>query len=227
MCSQSRKFRCGVTLIELVITSIISVIIILSAGVLLVGGNRAWQKTYNSANKKMKLDADAITIAFGSMGRRANRLNYFIYKVNGGVFTPAAPQTANEEVVSGNAVEFRYWDVELDKTDSHDLMDVAKLATAYALFYLDGDKMKVDYGPYPPGAVPAGGGGRNTAGVRTIVLAEDVSADPNSDASPFSHTTVSKVGQGSVRINCLLTDPDDGEIINVKTSTFLRNIWPR
>jgi hypothetical protein len=214
-------------LIELVITSIISVIIILSAGVLLVGGNRAWQKTYNSANKKMKLDADAITIAFGSMGRRANRLNYFIYKLNGGVFTPAAPQTANEEVVSGNAVEFRYWDVELDKTDSHDLMDVAKMATAYALFYLDGDKMKVDYGPYPPGAVPAGGGGRNTAGVRTIVLAEDVSADPNSDASPFSHTTVSKVGQGSVRINCLLTDPDDGEIINVKTSTFLRNIWPR
>jgi hypothetical protein len=214
-------------LIELVITSVISVIIILSAGVLLVGGNRAWQKTYNSANKKMKLDADAITIAFGSMGRRANRLNYFIYKVNGGVFTPAAPQTANEEVVSGNAVEFRYWDVELDKTDSHDLMDVAKMATAYALFYLDGDKMKVDYGPYPPGAVPAGGGGRNTAGVRTIVLAEDVSADPNSDASPFSHTTVSKVGQGSVRINCLLTDPDDGEVINVKTSTFLRNIWPR
>lgn len=227
MCSQSKKFRCGFTSIELVITSVISVIIILSAGVLLVGGNRAWQKTYNSANKKIKLDADAITIAFGSMGRRANRLNYFIYKVNGGVFTPALPQTANEEVVSGNAVEFRYWDVELDKTDSHDLMDVGKLATAYALFYLDGKKLKVDYGPYPPGAVPAGGGGRNTAGVRTIVLAENVSADPNSDASPFSHTTVSKVGQGSVRINCLLTDPDDGEVINVKTSTFLRNIWPR
>ena len=227
MCSQSRKFRCGFTLIEIVITSVISVIIILSAGVLLVGGNRAWQRTYNSANKKIKLDADAITIAFGSMGRRANRLNYFIYKVNGGVFTPALPQTANEEVVSGNAVEFRYWDVELDKTDSHDLMDVAKMATAYALFYLDGKKMKVDYGPYPPGAVPAGGGGRNTAGVRTIVLAENVSADPNSDASPFSHTTVSKVGQGSVRINCLLTDPEDGEVINVKTSTFLRNIWPR
>ena len=219
--------RRGVTLIETLIGSIVSVIVILSVGVLVVGGNRAWQKTYNSANKKIKLDADAIVIAFGSMGRRANRLNYFIYKVNGGSFTPALPQTANpEEVVSGNAVEFRYWDVELDKTDSHDLIDVAKYATAYALFYLDGKRLKVDYGPYPPGAV-LGGGARNTAGVRTVVLTENASADPNSGAGPFSHTTVSKVGQGSVRINIILTDPTDGEIINVKTSTFLRNIWPR
>jgi hypothetical protein len=222
------RFRRGVTLIETIIGSIVSVIIILSVGVLVVGGNRAWQKTYNSANKKIKLDADAITIAFGSMGRRANRLNYFIYKVNGGNFTPALPQTSNpEEVVSGDAVEFRYWDVELDKTDSLGLIDVEKIATAYALFYLDGDRLKVDYGPYPPGAVPAGGGGRTTSGVRTVVLAENASTDPNSGAGPFSHTTVSKVGQGSVRINCLLTDPEDGEIINVKTSTFLRNIWPR
>lgn len=222
------RFRRGVTLIETVIGSIVSVIIILSVGVLVVGGNRAWQRTYNSANKKIKLDADAITIAFGSMGRRANRLNYFIYKVNGGVFTPAAPQTANEEVVSGNAVEFRYWDVELDKTDSHNLIDVAKYATAYALFYLDGDKLKVDYGPYPPGAVPTGGGARNTAGVKTVVLTENASADPDSAAAgPFSHTTISKEGRASVRINIILTDPQDGEIINVKTSTFLRNIWPR
>jgi hypothetical protein len=124
-------------------------------------------------------------------------------------------------------VEFRYWDVELDKTDSHNLIDVAKIATAYALFYLDGDKLKVDYGPYPPGAVAAGGG-RNTAGVKTVVLTENASADPDSAAAgPFSHTTISKEGRASVRINIILTDPQDGEIINVKTSTFLRNIWPR
>jgi len=220
--------RRGVTLIETIIGSIVSVIVILSVGVLVVGGNRAWQKTYNSANKKMRLDADAITIAFGSMGRRANRLNYFIYNLNGGIFTPALPQTANEEVVSGDAVEFRYWDVELDETDSQGLIDVEKWATAYALFYLDGDELKVDYGPYPPGAVPTGGGARNTAGVRTVVLAENVSTDPDSDAaSPFSHTTISKEGQASVRINIILTDPTDGETINVKTSTFLRNVWPR
>jgi len=34
-------------------------------------------------------------------------------------------------------------------------MDVTKTATAYALFYLDGEKLKVDYGPYPPGAAPS------------------------------------------------------------------------
>jgi hypothetical protein len=55
-------------------------------------------------------------------------------------------------VVSGDAVEFRYWDVDLDASDSHDLMDVTKTATAYALFYLDGDRLKVDSDPYPPGA---------------------------------------------------------------------------
>lgn len=220
--------RRGVTLIETIIGSIVSVIVILSVGVLVVGGNRAWQSTYNSANKKIKLDADAITIAFGSMGRRANRRNYFIYELNGGVFTPALPQTANEVVVSGDAVEFRYWDVELDKTDSQGLIDVGKLATAYALFYLDGDELKVDYGPYLPGAVPTGGGARNTSGVRTVVLAENVSTDPDPDAAgPFSHTTISKEGQASVRINIILTDPTDGETINVKTSTLLRNVWPR
>jgi len=231
------KFRCGVTLIELVITSIISVIIILAVGVLLVGGNRAWQKTYNSANKKIKLDADAVAIAFGSMGRKSNRLHnptdllhsgYVLYKVSGWTFTPAVPKTTNpQEVVSGEAVEFRYWDVELDETDSHDVMNVMKTATAYALFYLDGDELKVDYGPYPPGAVPPGGGGRNTSGVRTVVLAENASTDPNSGAGAFSHTTIGGVGQGSVRINIILTDPEDDETINVKTSTLMRNIWPR
>jgi len=228
MRSQSRKLNRGVTLIESIIASVVSVTVVLSIGVLVVGGNRAWQNTYNSANKKIKQDADAIVIAFGSMGRRANRLNYFIYEGSGSTFTPALPQTANpEEVVSGDAVEFRYWDVELDEADSHGLIDFEKMATAYTLFYLDGDSLKVDYGPYPPGAVPANGGARNMTGVRTVVLAENVSADPNSDAGLFSHTTLNKIGQGSVRINCLLTDPEDGEIINVKTSTFLRNIWPR
>jgi len=122
-------------------------------------------------------------------------------------------------------VEFRYWDVELDSEDSHQLMDVTKTATAYALFYLDDDKLKVDYGPYPPGAVPEGGGSKNSSDIMTTTLAENVTTDPNIGA--FSHTTLNGVGRGCVRINITLTDPEDGENIRVMTATMLRNIWPR
>jgi hypothetical protein len=163
------------------------------------------------------------------MGRRSNRLGYTIYEVNGGTFTPAAPVTSDpQEVVSGDAVEFRYWDVGLDSTDSSDLMDPTKTATAYALFYLEGDALKVDYGPYPPGAVPEGGGSKNTSGVVTeVLLAENVSTDPNSTVDAFSHTTINGIGQGSVRMKVVLTDPEDDEEISVMTATLMRNVWPR
>jgi hypothetical protein len=220
------RFRSGVTLIELAITMATSLILFSAIGILLVSGNRTWQRAYNSAHKKIKEDADDVTIAFGSMGRKANRIDYHIYNINGGTFTPAVPHTSNpQEVVSGNAVEFRYWDVEFDEADSHKVMDVTKTATAYALFYLIGGQLKVDYGPYPPGAVSAGGGNRNTSNITTTVLAENVSTDPGIGA--FSHTTLNGVGQGSVRINIILTDPADGESIKVMTATMMRNIWPR
>jgi len=220
------RFRSGVTLIELVVTTVITSTLVLVVGVLLVGGNRAWQQIYNSTHKKIKQDAQAVTITFGSTGRKSNRLGYIIYDVTGGIFTPAEPETSNpEEVISGDAVEFRYWDVEFDKTDSHKLMDVTKTATAYALFYVDGDQLKVDRGLYPPGAVPDGGGSRNTSDITTTILADNVSTD--GDIGAFSHTTLNGVGQGCVRINIVLTDPEDGESIKVMTATLMRNIWPR
>jgi Tfp pilus assembly protein PilV len=223
------KFRSGLTLIELIIAMTINLMVVLAIGALLVGGNRAWQHSYNSANKKLKQDALATTMAFGSMGRKANRLNYTIYKGDGSNFIPALPQTKDpQEVVSGDAVEFRYWDVELDKADSYNLMDVNKTATAYAFFYIDGDQLKVDYGSYPPGAVPEGGGTKNASSVTTeVLLAEHVSVDKDSTAGAFSHTTVGGTGQGSVRINIVLTDPTDNETIKVMTATLMRNIWPR
>lgn len=223
------KFQSGLTVIELIIAMMINLIVVMAIGTLLIGGDRAWQHSYNSANKKLKQDALATTMAFGSIGRKANRLNYIIYNGDGSNFTPALPQTGEpQEVVSGDAVEFRYWDVDLDKTDSHDLMDFSKMATAYAFFYLDGDQLKVDYGPYPPGAVPKGGGSKNSSGVTTeVLLAEHVSVNKNSTTGAFSHTTVGGVGQGSVRINIVLTDPNDNEKISVMTTTLMRNIWPR
>lgn len=228
---QNRKyeFRSGLTMIELLVAMTMNIIVISAVGVLLVGGNRAWLNTYKSANKKIKDDALATTTAFGSIGRKANRLTYTIYKIDGETFKPALPITSDpEEVVSGDAVEFRYWDVGFDKGDTQSLLDVTKTATAYALFYLDGDKLKVDYGPYPPGAVPDGGGSRNTFGVTTkLLLAENVSTNKDSNVGAFSHTTLNGIGQGSVRINIVLTDPEDNESINVMTATLMRNIWPR
>jgi prepilin-type N-terminal cleavage/methylation domain-containing protein len=221
------QFRPGFTLMELVIAMLISPMLALVVGILLVSGNRAWLRSFNSAHKEIKQDAQVVTITFESMARKTNRLDYTIYNVFGNVFTPAVPKTSNpQEVVSGNAVEFRYWDVALDKTDSFNVMDVTKTATAYALFYLDGNQLKVDYGPYPPGAVPAGGGARNTSGVTTKVLADNASTGSNT-ASAFSHTTLNGVGTGCVRISIILTDPVDNESVKVMTAGLVRSMWPR
>jgi len=83
----------------------------------------------------------------------------------------------------------------------------------------------IDYGPYPPGAAPEEGGRRNAAGVKTRVLAENVSTKTKNRA--FSHTTINGVGQGTVRINITLTDPADAETVQVMMATLMRNIWPR
>lgn len=220
-------FRSGLTMIEMITAMMINVIVILAAGTLLVGGNRTWQRTYDLANKNIRQDALAATIAFESTGRKANRLSYRIYEVDGSFFAPAVPQTSGQEVVSGDAVEFRYWDVALDQTDSYDLMNITRIATAYALFYLEDGKLMLDHGPYPPGAIAEGGSYRNITGVTTTVLAENASTDEDSTVGAFSHTMVGGVGQGSVRMNITLTDPDDDESVRVMTATLMRNIWPR
>ena len=228
--SESRKLRSGTTLAELMVTVAIAPMLTLVVGVLLVSGQRSWQRTYSSAHKQIKQDAQTVMITFGSMGRKANRLGYIIYEISGSTFDPAEPEIpGSEEVVSGDAVEFKYWDVELDEEDSYDLMDVEKIATAYALFYLEDDELKVDYGPVDAvsgvGAIPDGGGTKRTPDT-TIVLAENASADPNIGA--FSHTVdAAGHGQGCVRINVILTDPNDDDSIRVMTATLMRNIWPR
>jgi len=225
-CRKTKKFYSGLTIIELTIAMVAGLVLVFSAGMLLVSGNNAWVNTYNSANSRIKQDAQAATIAFGSIGRKSNRLAYKLYDVVSGTFTPAVPQTSDpEEVVFGDALEFRYWDVALGLDDSYDLLDVTKTATAYALFYIDDECLKVDYGPYPPGAVPEGGGQRNTSNISTIILAQNVNTDPNEGT--FSHTTINGVGQGCVRMNLILTDPESKQTINVKSATFMRNIWPR
>ncbi|MBP7051171.1 MAG: prepilin-type N-terminal cleavage/methylation domain-containing protein [Phycisphaerae bacterium] len=217
----------GMTLVELVIAMAISLIAIVGVGMLIDGGNRAWLRAYKSANDQLNIDAQAIVAAFGAVGRKSNRGSYILYEISDGTLIPALPPANQpDSVVFGDAVEFRYWDVPLNTTDSYGLMDGDTTATAYALFYLEGDEMKVDYGSYPPGAAPSGGGARNTTGISTAVLAENVSVEIGD--GPFSHTTVAATGQGSVRLDVTLTDPNDNSrTTQVMTSTLMRNIWPR
>ncbi len=235
----SHKTRSGFSMVELVVTIIVVVVLVPVVGVLLIGGHRAWSNTYISAHKRIKQDAQTIMLTFGSIGRMSNRnsmrrhdnptsdFGYAIYNINGSSFTKVNPQgTGGYEAVSGEAVEFRYWNVELDSEDSQGLMNSTKIATAYALFYVDGDKLMLDRGPYPPGAVPVNGGSKYTSDeVITTVLAENVSFDP--DTGAFSYTVLNNTKRGAVRIHITLTDPQDGESIKVMTTTLLRNDWPR
>jgi hypothetical protein len=216
----------GVTLVELVATIAITLVLALAIGILLNGGARAWGRVYDSAFSKKQTDAETIVATLDSIGRRSNRINYVLYHINQNVFTPVAADASQAtQLLTGEAVEFRYWDVELNASDTNHLMDAGKTATAYALFYVTDGKLKVDYGAYPPGGVPAGGGARNTAGVTTMTLAQNVSA--SSTAGPFSHTAMSGTGQGCVRLNVTLTDPNTGTQTRVVTAALMRNLWPR
>ena len=60
--------------------------------------------------------------------------------------------------------------------------------------------------------------------ISTHILANNVTEDSNIGA--FSHTTLNGVGQGSVRIKVILTDPNDQDTIEVMTSVMMRNAWP-
>jgi hypothetical protein len=211
------------TLVELIITMLVSSVLFIAVGALLVGGQRSWQNTYDQANSSMRRDSQAIMNAFGSIGRKSNRLAYTLYKESDGSYVEAVPQSGTgEEVVYGDAVEFRYWSASVPDVS---LLDVTNTGTNYAFFYMDEDELKVDYGTYPPGAVPGGSGARNTDDITTIVLAENVVPDPN---GAFNHTTIGTVGQGCVRINLTLQAQDgSGDEIRVMTATLARNIWPR
>lgn len=223
---RNKKFRSGLTMIELVTTMAISLILMLVVGILLVSSAQGWQQNYDKAHKQIKQNANEVMLAFETIGRMANRGDYRIFNVVGNNYTVATSGTPNvETVVSGSAVEFRYWDVALDSTDSHNLMDVSKTATAYAFFYFQNGSLKVDYGHLPPGAVPAAGGARNTANIKTVVLAQNAAPGPGCGA--FSHTMISGVGKGSVRINIVLTDPQDNQQIRIANSVLIRNKWPQ
>lgn len=198
---------------------------ILAVGILAAGGSKSFRQTYNSIHKEIKQDAVAAMTAFSIVGRKSNRSNYQVYTIKNGVYKIAEP-AKDEEVAVGQAVEFRYWQDSFDPSNpDEDALAVTNTGTHYALFYLDGQNLKVDYGTVVNGVGGVSGSSRSSGNVlQTVVLSRYVDTTDNTDL--FSHTVVGGAGQGSVRMNLLLTD-EDGEQAEVKTSTLLRMSWPR
>ncbi len=215
---ESRDTRHGFTLIELVVATSAALIVVLIVGSLLVSGQRSWARAFNYAYSKPQFDAMGTTITFGTLGRKSNKMDYTLYEIKAGQFERLPPPANPEEVVTGQAVEFHYWDTELNSA----IMSTSITGTAYALFYLDGDKLMLDLGPYPPGGVDAAGNRLSGDPVNTSTLAENVTA------LEFSHTTrnLDGDGKGCVRMSLTIADPNDKSQTTVTAATLMRNVWP-
>ena len=217
--------RSAFTLIEMIVTMAIAAIPILAVCTLLLGGQKGWQDSYDAVHKEIQQDALATMTTFGTIGRQSNRMNYRVYRISGGTFTQAVPPMGST-VARGQAVEMRYWDDGFDASGiSMDTLETTNTGTHYALFYLDGDDLKVDFGQVANDIGGVSGGARVTTGlIQTQVLAHDVDTATNDEV--FAHTVIGGEGQGSVRMDLTLRD-SDGQTVEVKTATLLRIVWPR
>ncbi len=212
-----KKNRAGLTLVELIIGVVASIIVLFSVGILLVSGHRGWNYAFNYANGPVQVNAMETMLTFGSMGRRSNKSDYKLYQISGDAYIPAVPVGPDpEEVVFGDAVEFRYWDADLNAG----FMDTDITGNTYMLFYVEDRKLMVDRGLYPPGGVDSSG--NKLEGLSTRVLADNV------EFAQFSHTTENFAGDGKgcVKLNMRLYDEEEDQGITVKTATLMRNVWP-
>jgi hypothetical protein len=211
--------KSGFTLIELVIAVAASMVVLLICGVLLESGQKSWAKAFSYANSKSQLDAMTSTITFGQLGRQSNKLDYKLYDVSSGLhFTDVELPASPDEIIKGKAIEFHYWNEELKS----DFLDTSITGNHYALFYLDDDKLMLQIGPLPPGAVDSHGNLLAGPGVTSGTVAENVVS------LEFSHTTLSLEGKGKgcVRMEMQLRDPVDKSINTVTAATLMRNVWP-
>jgi prepilin-type N-terminal cleavage/methylation domain-containing protein len=215
----------GFTLIEMMVVVAIMAIPLLAVGILAAGGSKSFRQTYNSIHKEIRQDAMAVMTAFSTVARKSNRGNYKVYTIKNGVYAEAQP-LLSQEIAVGQAVEFRYWQDPFDPDNpGQQVLEVSNTGTHYALFYLDGKELKVDYGTVDGGVGGVVGATRSSARViRTVVLTRHVDLTRTSDL--FSHSVVGGAGQGSIRVNMILTD-EEGEQVEIKTSALLRLSWPR
>jgi len=213
----------GFTLIEFIVAMATACIVMLAVAMLLQSGYQSWIKTYNTANAESQLDSIATTTSFGTIGRKSNKNDYYVYQVAGSTFTRVIPVADAEENLTGDAVEFRYWSTDLDD----DMLTPTSFADRYALFYLDSGQLKLDLGTSTGGptggAINAAGQRVTGAGESTVILAKNV------DSVEFTHTTKNLAGDGwgCVRMNLTINDPNDRKIKNVIAATYIRNVWPQ
>jgi hypothetical protein len=210
--------RSAMSLIEVIVAMAMASIVMLTVALLVQSGYKSWHQTYNNANRESLLDPLDTVTAFGSIGRKSNKTDYSLYTVNGGTFTKPVPQVNPEEILTGQAVEFRYWSTDLQAG----MLSPTSTPDRYALFYLNGTDLKVDWGTNPPGGVN-GTHQRTTSGItNTVTLAKNVTN------IEFSHTSrdIAGDGKGCVRMKLEITDPTTHVTKTTLAATYIRNAWP-
>ena len=191
----------------------------MTVAMLLYSGQRSWTQIYARSNSESQVGSMNAMVALGAFGRKSNKMNYCLYQLVGNRYVRVVPAAQPEEVVIGDAVEFRYWDVPL----SGEIVNTQTTATAYAFFYLNNGNLKIDYGPYPPGAIDAAGYRISGDTVTTVTLVRNIT-----DVE-FSHTTRNMAGDGKgcVRMKLTVTDSATGQSKTILAATLMRNTWPQ
>jgi hypothetical protein len=210
--------KSGFTLVEMIMAMAGSLIVMLAVAILTYSGHTSWNRTYNSNNSDLQVGTIGTTAALGIFGRKANKTDYRLYKKNINAYERVVPESEPEEVVVGDAVEFRYWNTEL----TEEIMNSAQTATAYALFYVENGNLRIDYGPFPPGSMDTDGHRITGNGITTVTLVRNVTA------VEFSHTTQTMAGDGKgcIRMKLTATDPVTGNPKVILAATLMRNTWP-
>jgi prepilin-type N-terminal cleavage/methylation domain-containing protein len=214
-----KKSKTGFTLVELIMAMAASLVVLLAVAILSFSGQRSWTRTYNTNNSDLHIGTVGTTAALGVFGRKANKTDYRVYKKStSDSYSRALPVSEPEEIVTGDAVEFRYWDTGL----TEDIMTATKTATAYALFYVQNNDLKIDYGPFPPGGIDGSGNRITGTDVTTVTLIRNVTS------VEFSHTTINMAGDGKgcVRMKLTAPDPITGNPKVILAATLMRNTWP-
>jgi hypothetical protein len=219
MAYKKNKNRKAVTLVELVMAMVITLIVTLAVGILLVSGQRGLSNMWESVHSQARIDSDKFTIMFGAIGRKSNKLEYKLYTVGtNGSFSEAVPTDNSDQVVIADAVEFIYWDQPFNQANAAAMMDTENKGSSYVLFYpLDG-QLKADYGSYPPYAI---NGSSRRAPDRTEIVVEEL------ERVEFTHNTVAGDGKGCIRATVVILDDDTNERLEIKAACTLRNVWPR
>ncbi|NLW84070.1 MAG: type II secretion system protein [Phycisphaerae bacterium] len=217
--------RRGFTLIEVTVVIAIAAIPLLAFGILMSGSARAWNRIYGDLQSDARVDAYVVMASLQQFGRRSNLLRYDIYRITGSTFSKATPPS-NQLYAVGQALEIWYWDGQFDPADPDaEILELDNTGTHYALYYLDGRQLKVDFGRVVNGVGGVRNNARHTANLaETRVLSENVNIQRNINI--FNHAVSAGRGSGCINTDLILTD-NNGITVEVKFSTLIRLAWPR